>query len=124
MKTRLVRYGLMAAAAAVVIASIVYYGSTHADPKDLQGLARQSLAQIDGQGEIPGLQDPVEVIRDEFGVPHIYAQNVDDLFFAQGYVMAQDRLWQLDQWRRWREGRLSEIFGPEAFDYDRRTRAV
>src|SRR5690606_21328038 len=62
--------------------------------------------------------------RDEWGIPHIYAQNQDDLFFAQGYVMAQDRLWQMELWRRWREGRLAEIYGPEALDYDRRARLM
>ena len=64
------------------------------------------------------------MIRDEWGVPHIYAENDDDLFFAQGYVMAQDRLWQMEMWRRWRGGRLAEVFGPEALDYDRRTRLM
>ncbi len=90
----------------------------------LDELARRSLATIDGELAVPGLEEPVEVIRDEWGVPHIYARNDDDLFFAQGYVMAQDRLWQMEMWRRWREGRLAEIFGPEALDYDRRTRLM
>jgi len=92
--------------------------------QDLEALARESLAQIEGEVVLPGLQEPVEVIRDRYGVPHIYAQNVDDLFFAQGYVMAQDRLWQLELWRRWREGLLAEIYGPEAFPYDARTRLL
>lgn len=91
---------------------------------DVRALAQQSLAQIDGTLQVPGLKQPAEVIRDRWGVPHIYAQNVDDLFFAQGYVTAQDRLWQMEMWRRWREGRLSEIFGPAALDYDRRTRLL
>ena len=73
---------------------------------------------------MPGLKEPVEIIRDQQGIPHIYAKNDDDLFFAQGYVMAQDRLWQLEMWRRWREGRLAEIFGPKAYDYDARTRLM
>ena len=64
------------------------------------------------------------MIRDQQGIPHIFAQNDDDLFFAQGYVMAQDRLWQLELWRRWREGRLAEVFGPKAFDYDARARLM
>ncbi|MCY3843485.1 MAG: penicillin acylase family protein, partial [Acidobacteria bacterium] len=93
-------------------------------PASLDELAQRSLATLDGELAVPGLQQPVEVIRDEWGVPHIYAQNDDDLFFAQGYVMAQDRLWQMEMWRRWREGRLAEIFGPEALDYDRRTRLM
>ena len=86
--------------------------------EQLLSLARESLSQIEGELALDGLNEPVEVIRDQHGIPHIYAQNTDDLFFAQGYVMAQDRLWQMELWRRWREGRLAEIFGPEAFDYD------
>src|SRR6476619_3285693 len=93
-------------------------------PKSLDELARQSLATIDGNLKVPGLKQPVEIIRDKEGIPHIYARNDDDLFFAQGYVMAQDRLWQLEMWRRWHEGRLAEIFGPKAFDYDARTRLM
>ena len=92
--------------------------------EQLMSLARASISQIEGELTLEGLQEPVEVIRDRHGIPHIYAQNTDDLFFAQGYVMAQDRLWQMDLWRRWREGRLAEIFGPEAFDYDARTRLM
>ena len=94
------------------------------EPPSLDALAQRALAAIDGELTVPGLREPVEVIRDEWGVPHIYAQNDDDLFFAQGYVMAQDRLWQMEMWRRWREGRLAEIFGPEALDYDRRARLM
>ena len=93
-------------------------------PESLDALAHRALATIEGELAVPGLKAPVEVIRDEWGVPHIYAENDDDLFFAQGYVMAQDRLWQLEMWRRWREGRLAEVFGPEALDYDRRTRLM
>ncbi len=93
-------------------------------PESLEELARMSLAQIDGELDVPGLRAPVEVLRDEAGIPHIYAQNDDDLFLAQGYVMAQDRLWQMEMWRRWHEGRLAEIFGPAALDYDRRTRLM
>jgi len=97
---------------------------TDSAPTTLEELADASLARLDGEIDAPGLQAPVEVIRDEWGVPHIYAQNEEDLFFAQGYVMAQDRLWQMEMWRRWHEGRLAEIFGPEALPYDRRTRLM
>ena len=57
-------------------------------------------------------------------MPHIYARNTDDLFFAQGYVMGQDRLWQMEMWRRQREGRLAEILGPAAFERDRQARLL
>ena len=87
-------------------------------------MARESLAQISGEITVPGLTNSVEVIRDTWGVPHIYAQNQDDLFFAQGYVMAQDRLWQMEMWRRGLEGRMAEILGPQAVDRDRNARLM
>ena len=58
------------------------------------------------------------------GVPHIYADNLDDLFLAQGFVQAQDRLWQMDMYRRAGEGRLSEILGPDALRHDRVARLI
>ncbi|HET7275369.1 MAG TPA: penicillin acylase family protein [Longimicrobiaceae bacterium] len=87
-------------------------------------LAEESLAQIEGTFTAQGLQAPVEVLRDEWGVAHIYAQNLHDLFFTQGYVQAQDRLWQMDMWRRANEGRLSEILGPGALEHDKLARLV
>ncbi len=95
-----------------------------APASSLEELATRALATIDGDLDVPGLREPVEVIRDQWGIPHIYAENDEDLFFAQGYVVAQDRLWQLEMWRRWHEGRLAEVFGPEAFAYDARTRLM
>lgn len=97
-------------------------GRPAVDP--LRTLAIRSLATISGELAVPGLRAPVEVIRDTWGVPHIYAQNTDDLFFAQGYVMAQDRLWQMDQWRRAREGRMAEVLGPDAVAADRQARLL
>src|SRR5258705_7369796 len=90
--------------------------------RDLKAIARQSLARIDGELKTPHLKQPVEIVRDRWGVPHIYAQNTDDLFVAQGFVTAQDRLWQMDWWKRSREGRLSEVIGAAAFERDRQTR--
>ncbi|HZU30350.1 MAG TPA: penicillin acylase family protein, partial [Candidatus Angelobacter sp.] len=72
--------------------------------------ARSSLAQMDGTISVAGLQAPVSVIRDEHGVPHLSAANLEDLFFAQGYVTAQDRLWQMDLTRRAAGGEMAEIF--------------
>lgn len=87
-------------------------------------LARASLATIDGRLIGRGLRDTVRVLRDSWGVPHIYARNVDDLFFAQGFVHAQDRLWQMDMYRRVYEGRLAEILGPGAVRHDRLMRLM
>ncbi len=66
----------------------------------LKHAIRTSLPQIDGSVQLPGLSAEVTVRRDEHGVPHIQAANLDDLFAAQGYVTAQDRLWQMDITRR------------------------
>lgn len=115
---------LAAAGAALFVAACSSAPTAPPPPKTITELATRSLARLDGEMRLPGLKAPVEVIRDKAGIPHIYAQNDDDLFFAQGYVMAQDRLWQMELWRRWREGRLAEIYGPAAFDYDARTRLM
>ncbi len=82
-------------------------------------LAKESLAPIEGRVDVRGLNAEVEVLRDEWGVPHIYARNVDDLFFAQGFVVAQDRLWQMEMWRRTGEGRIAELVGPAGLPHDR-----
>src|ERR1700692_1444708 len=95
-----------------------------AEQPDLKSIARQSLAKLDGNFNVPDVREPVEIIRDKWGVTHIYAKNEDDLFFAQGYVAAQDRLWQLYLWRMEHEGRLAEILGPAAFDRDKETRLL
>jgi penicillin amidase len=86
---------------------------------DLAQKARAALAQTSGRKELAGLSRPVEVIRDTWGVPHIYAQTAEDLFFAQGFVAAQDRLWQMEIWRRTGEGKLAEILGPQAVERDK-----
>jgi penicillin G amidase len=80
--------------------------------------ARKSLATVSGHLAAPGLSRPVRVLRDRWGVAHIYAQNQHDLFFAQGYVAAQDRLFQMEMWKRAGQGRLSEILGPSAVTRD------
>ena len=117
----LVRMLLLAGAA--LCQGVVALGQGTPDPW-FQQLARESLAQIDGTRSVPGLREPVEVIRDRWGVPHIYAKNTDDLFFAQGYVQAQDRLWQMELWRRYNGGYLAEILGEEAVEHDRLLRLI
>jgi penicillin amidase len=87
-------------------------------PETFESLARASLSKIDGRIPLSGLRDSVEVLRDRWGVPHIYARNIDDLFFAQGFVQAQDRLWQMEMYRRTYEGSLAEIMGPDYARHD------
>ena len=83
-----------------------------------------ALPQISGTIVLDGLAAPVRVVRDRWGVPHITAENQDDLFFAQGFVQAQDRLFQMDLWRRSVQGRLSEVLGANFIERDAMTRRV
>jgi penicillin G amidase len=87
-------------------------------------VARSALPQLDGTINMQGLSAPVTVIRDPQGVPAIEAQTFTDLFFAQGYVTAQDRLWQMDVLRRFAAGEMSEIAGPALIGHDREQRIL
>jgi len=80
---------------------------------------RTSVPQREGSLAVPGLIGPVEIIRDGYGIPHITAENDHDLYFAQGFVHAQDRLFQMDMERRVARGELAEIYGEQALPADR-----
>lgn len=79
---------------------------------------RRAYPAVDGTVTVSGLNDRVTVIRDEMGIPHIYASNPEDLLFAQGYTHAQDRFWQMDFWRHIGAGRLAELLGEPALEAD------
>jgi len=85
---------------------------------------RAQFPQVSGNVKIDGLKGNVEIIRDRFGVPHIYADTPEDLFRAQGYVHAQDRFFQMEFWRRIGQGRLAELFGESALEDDAFIRTV
>jgi penicillin amidase len=85
----------------------------------LKQAMRAALPQIDGDLHVAGLSGPVTVRRDQHGVPHIEANSLDDLLIAQGYVTAQDRLWEMDMARRMSAGEAAEILGPKLVDHDR-----
>lgn len=87
-------------------------------------VARSSLPTYGASLTVGGLLDEVTIYRDEYGVPHIFAKNLNDAFFAQGYVHAQDRLWEMDLSRRAVQGRLSEIFGESYLEADKFLRTV
>ncbi len=82
-------------------------------------LFQTSVPQREGSLSVTGLTAPVEIARDTYGIPHITASNDDDLYFAQGFVHAQDRLFQMDMERRLARGELSEIYGDKALAADR-----
>jgi penicillin amidase len=87
-------------------------------------VAHSALPQLDGRLQISGLGAAVTVTRDSHGVPTMEAANLEDLFFAQGYVTAQDRLWQMDVIRRAGSGELSEILGEDTLKFDREQRIL
>jgi len=106
--------GIVAATVAVLlVVSIVLTGLI---------LVYRPLATIDGEFRLLGLDQRAEVLRDTYGVPHVYAQTAHDLFYLQGYVTAQDRLFQMDLYRRAGEGRLAEVLGDAALDSDKQFR--
>jgi len=96
----------------VVVVALVAVGIVRAQ-------MRASWPQTSGTLEIQGLDQQVEIVRDDYGVAHIYAQTEEDLFFAEGYAHAQERFWQMEFQRRTGAGRLSEIFGEATLPTDR-----
>lgn len=82
------------------------------------------LPTLDADLRLLGLNERVEVLRDKYGVPHIFATDDHDLFFVQGYVTAQDRLWQMDLYRRAAQGRLAEVLGEPGLESDRFMRTI
>ena len=104
-------------AAAVVMAALAFLAWAYL-------IGELALPQLDGNVGVNGVAAPVTVSRDGQGVPTITAASLDDLFFAQGYVTAQDRLWQMDGMRRFAAGDLAEILGPDYVGHDREQRIL
>ncbi len=90
----------------------------------LVAITTRALPQTSGTIRIPGLDDEVSVFRDDAGIARIVAATPHDLFLAQGYIHAQDRLWQMEVWRHISSGRLSELFGQSQLETDRFIRAL
>jgi penicillin G amidase len=84
----------------------------------------RALPQTSGTLTVPGLERPVTVVRDVAGIAHIRAETVHDLFMAQGFVHAQERMWQMEVWRHISAGRLAEMFGEDQLDTDRFIRTL
>src|SRR3954465_25572 len=97
----------------VLIAAAWFYWAAHS-----------SLPQVNGTLKVAGLKSPVKVLRDAQGMPHIRASSMEDAIFAQGYVTAQDRLWQMDITRRFAAGDLAELLGPDLVRNDREQRIL
>ncbi len=114
---RAARAGLLAGAAGTGIAAVASAAAWH-------WLARRPLPRQEGTIELDGLEGPVRVRRDRWGVPHVEAENRSDLWFAQGFCHSQDRLWQMDFYRRVVSGRVSEMAGAEGLPVDRLMRTL
>ena len=87
-------------------------------------VVRKSYPQTDGEIAVPGLQGDVRVVRDGHGVPQVYADSSHDLFYAQGFVQAQDRFYEMDVRRHITSGRLAEMLGEDALDADKFIRTM
>lgn len=98
----------------VAAAGGFYYFKSHLP----NNVAPKSFPQIDGEIQVEGLDGRVDIYRDAMGIPHIYATTSHDLYFAQGYVHAQDRFWQMDTWRHIGSGELSKMFGAGQVETD------
>jgi penicillin G amidase len=111
---------------ALSVAAIALCTSAHASESNASAAAAaaRTVAVVSGELHLPGLRAAVRVLRDRWGVAHIYADNPHDLFFAQGVVAAQDRLFQMELWKRAGQGRLSELLGPSALQRDINARAL
>lgn len=117
-RRRLVRRVAFSAVVLVVLA----FAAALAARLWLRHAIRAGLPQISGTLTVHGLGSAVQVQRDEHGVPSIHAAGMDDLLFAQGFVTAQDRLWQMDMLRRHAAGELAEVLGSSMVDHDRTQR--
>jgi len=106
--------GVLIIVATVIIAAVFF----------IRHISRKALPDYSEPVQLTGLIDEVNVYRDDFAVPHIYAKNEHDLYMVTGYLMAQDRLWQMDLLRRVTMGRLSEIFGEDMVGADHLLRAL
>lgn len=111
MKKWLIRGGLTGVTVALLLAGTLFCAYRLTVVK--------SLPLTSGTVYLQGISEPVKIIRDNLGIPHIYAGTEPDLYFAMGYAMTQDRLWQMEFYRRLGQGRLAEVFGADYVDIDR-----
>src|SRR5690606_14965908 len=111
MKRSLLGVGVLLAAVLLVLAILSVY-------------ARTARPDYEGSIVVEGVARPVEVWYDSLAVPHVWAASLEDLVFAQGFLHARERLWQMEMFRRVAEGRLAEILGPEPEETDRFLRVL
>jgi penicillin amidase len=114
---RLIRVLVVLLATALVVAIVAVIAIPAA-------ITSRGLPQTTGTITPDGLHAPATILRDRAGIAHVYADDPHDLFLAQGYVHAQERMWQMEVWRHISSGRLAELFGPSEVDTDRFIRTL
>lgn len=92
--------------------------------EELLNIAKNAFPPVSGSEKIKGIQEEVEILWDKWGIPHIYANSINDVYFAQGYIHACHRLWQLEFFRRVASGELSELIGEATLDRDKHYRVI
>ena len=90
--------------------------------EELLEISKNSFPSMQGEELIEGLVDKVEILWDKWGIPHIFANNMYDIYFCQGYIHASHRLWQMETFRRLISGRLAEITGEGSLNSDKHYR--
>lgn len=118
MKTKIRLKRLAGTIAALLVVLMLALGTT------LGVWLRRPFPQTEGTIQTAGLSSPVDIYRDALGIPHVYAQNRADMLFAQGYLHAQDRFWQMELTRRAAQGRLAEVIGAAALETDQTSRRI
>jgi penicillin amidase len=116
-------FGRLLAVLLVVVLAVAVVGAVAVGGL-LAWVSARSQPETAGTLQVAGLAAPVEVIRDETGIAHVYADSPDDLFFAQGFVHASERMWQMEVFRHIGAGRVSELFGASQLDTDRFIRTL
>jgi penicillin amidase len=109
---------------AFIMSAVAVIGCGARPVPEQRPITARAVPQVSGTVTVEGLSAPVRIVRDRWGIPHITARSQDDLFVAQGFVQAQDRLFQMDLWRRAVQGRLSEVLGANFIERDAMTRRM
>lgn len=92
--------------------------------EELLNIAKNAFPPTSGSEKVKGIQEDVEILWDKWGIPHIYAKSINDAYFAQGYIHASHRLWQMEFFRRIASGELSELVGESLLDRDKHYRII
>ena len=92
--------------------------------EELLNIAKNAFPPTSGSEKVKGIQEDVEILWDKWGIPHIYAKSINDAYFAQGYIHASHRLWQMEFFRRIASGELSELVGESVLDRDKHYRII